>query len=436
LPASGKDSSTVDHFNYVDGVLRCEEVSVPELAGRFGTPLYVYSRRTLEEHFDRLSKAFAELDPWICYSVKSCQNLSVCRLLAARGAAFDVVSGGELRRAIEAGAEPGRIVFAGVGKTDDEIRTALEAGIGFFNVESEAELDNLAALAAAMNRRAPAALRVNPDVDPKTHVYTTTGKRETKFGVDLERARRAFQDFARRPGLDLCAIHLHIGSPVNTVEPYVQSIQRGLGLVDELRREGFEVSAINIGGGFGADYETGQAPRWTDYAARIIPLLRGTGLRVLLEPGRTITANAGILVTRVLYTKASGTRAFVIVDAAMTDLIRPALYGSFHFAWPVAPAGGLVPPNRSRSLQLDGTRLVDIVGPVCESSDFLAKDRYLPPMQRGDLVCIFTTGAYGFVMSSQYNSRPRAAEVLVDHAATRLIRRRETYDDLVAPERW
>jgi diaminopimelate decarboxylase len=425
----------VDHFNYVDGVLRCEEVSVPDLAGRFGTPLYVYSRRTLEEHFDRLSKAFAELDPWICYSVKSCQNLSVCRLLAARGAAFDVVSGGELRRAIEAGAEPGRIVFAGVGKTDDEIRTALEAGIGFFNVESEAELDNLAALAAAMNRRAPAALRVNPDVDPKTHVYTTTGKRETKFGVDLERARRAFQDFARRPGLDLCAIHLHIGSPVNTVEPYVQSIQRGLGLVDELRREGFEVSAINIGGGFGADYETGQAPRWTDYAARIIPLLRGTGLRVLLEPGRTITANAGILVTRVLYTKASGTRAFVIVDAAMTDLIRPALYGSFHFAWPVAPAGGLVPPNRSQALQLDGTHLVDIVGPVCESSDFLAKDRYLPLMQRGDLVCIFTAGAYGFVMSSQYNSRPRAAEVLVDHAATRLIRRRETYDDLVLHER-
>lgn len=428
-------NKTMDFFEYRGGELHCEGVTAAALAQRFGTPLYVYSKRTLVDHYRRLAEAWAALDPWLCFSVKSCSNLHILRLMRECGAAFDVVSGGEMRRAIEAGADPRRIVFAGVGKTDDEIREALSAGIGYFNVESEAEMDNLGTIAASMNRRAPAALRVNPDVDPKTHVYTTTGKRETKFGVDLERAKRVFHEFARRPGLDLSAIHLHIGSPVNTVEPYVQSITKGLDLVDALRRDGFDVRAINIGGGYGAHYEDDQAPTAAQYAAHVAPLLKGAGLTVMLEPGRTITANAGVLLTRTLYTKHSGDRQFLIVDASMTELIRPALYGSFHFVWPVRPARGQTPPRRSAQLKPEGAVLVDIVGPVCESSDFLAKERWLPPVTRGDLVCVFTAGAYGFVMSSQYNSRPRPAEVLVDGDDVRIIRRRETYDDLVAAER-
>jgi len=425
----------MDDFQYQGGRLHCGSVALDDLAERFGTPLYVYSRQTLIDHYDRVAQAFGPLDPWICYSVKSCQNLAICRLLRERGSAFDVVSGGELARALEVGADPARIVFAGVGKTDDEIRAALQARIGFFNVESEQELENLGRIAESMGTRAPAALRVNPDVDPKTHVYTTTGKRETKFGVDLERARKAFADFAGRAGLDLSAIHLHIGSPVNTVGPYVESITKGLALIADLRKSGHTIRALNIGGGYGAHYEDAQAPSAADYARQIVPLLQGADLQLILEPGRSISANAGVLIARTLYTKASGDRQFVIIDAAMTDLIRPALYGGFHFVWPVCPAGGMVPPKRAADLHLDGSTLVDVVGPVCESSDFLAKDRWLPPVKRGDLICIFSAGAYGFVMSSQYNSRPRAAEVLVEGDTPRLIRRREIYEDLVAAER-
>jgi diaminopimelate decarboxylase len=425
----------MDDFHYKDGSLRCESTSASELARQFGTPLYVYSANTLRDHFHRFREAFAALDPTVCFSVKSCQNLSILGLLRECGAAFDVVSGGELSRVLEIGGDPDRIVFAGVGKTDAEIESALSAGIGWFNVESEAELENLATIAARMKRTARAALRVNPDVDPHTHVYTTTGKRETKFGVDLARARQVFKTFHGREGLDLSGIHLHIGSPVNTVEPYVESITRALTLIDELRGEGVHIRAINIGGGFGAHYDGSEAPPASAYAERIVPLLRDRGLQILMEPGRCIAGNAGVLLTRVLYTKQSGDRQFIIVDAAITELIRPALYGSFHFVWPVTPHAGLVPPYRARDLKLDGTTLVDVVGPVCESGDFLAKDRWLPPVSRGDLLCIYTAGAYGMVMSSQYNSRPRAAEVLVEGAAPRLIRRRETYDDLVAHER-
>jgi diaminopimelate decarboxylase len=434
----------MDHFEYHHGQLRCEGVKLADLATEFGTPLYVYSRQTLLDHYDRLSAAFAPLSPTICYSVKSCQNLAILRLLKDHGSAFDVVSGGELARVLEIGGDPGRIVFAGVGKSDSEIAAALEAGIGWFNVESEGELENIGAIARTRGATAtstgiPApvrcALRVNPDVDPRTHVYTTTGKRETKFGVDLERARRVFHETRGMAGIDLSALHLHIGSPVNTVEPYVQSIMRALTLVDQLRSDGFEVRAMNIGGGFGAHYDGSEAPPAANYAERIVPLLSNRGLDVLLEPGRSISANAGVLLTRVLYTKQSGDKRFIIVDAGITELIRPALYGAFHFAWPVEPHGGLVPPSRRKDLNVPGSQLVDIVGPVCESGDFLAKDRHLPPVKRGDLICLFSAGAYGFVMSSQYNARPRAAEVLVEGDAARLIRRRETYDDLVAGER-
>ncbi len=425
----------MDDFHYREGSLCCESVDLTALAERFDTPLFVYSQHTLMDHYERFAAAFAPLKATVCFAVKSCHNLTILRLLREHGAAFDIVSGGELARVLEIGAPPARIVFAGVGKSDVEIQNALHAGIGWFNVESEAELENLASLAAGMGRSAPAALRVNPDVDPHTHVYTTTGKRETKFGVDLERARRVFDEFRGRAGLELSAIHLHIGSQVNEIEPYVESVRKALELVGRLRKDGHRLDAINIGGGFGAYYEGEEAPPASAYAERLIPLLAGRDLAVLLEPGRSIVANAGILLTRVLYTKTSGDRQFVIVDASMTELIRPALYGAFHFAWPVTPRNGEVPPRRGSDLHLPGSALVDIVGPVCESADFLAKDRYLPPVSRGDLIAVFSTGAYGSVMSSQYNSRPRAAEVLVHGSQATLIRRRETYDDLVNAER-
>lgn len=427
----------MDHFHYRHGVLHCEGLPVSGLAREYGTPLYLYSRQTLVDHFGRLKAAFAELDPWICYSIKSCANLAILRLMREQGAAFDVVSGGELSRALEAGADPGRVVFAGVGKTDEEIRQALRAGIGYFNVESEQELENLSAIGAAMGKTAPIALRVNPDVDPKTHTYTTTGKRETKFGVDLERARKVFHHFGRFPAIDLSGIHLHIGSPVNTVEPYVQAITKGLGLIDDLRRDGFTIRSLNIGGGYGANYVDDQAPSAKDYASAVLPLLRSTGLALLLEPGRSIVANAGILLARVLYVKQSGDKQFVIIDGSMTELIRPALYESFHFVWPAEPKDGAAPPGRGKDVRPPGECVtVDVVGPVCESSDFLAKQRMLPPMERGDLLALFTAGAYGFVMASHYNARPNPAEVLVEESKSRLIRRRETYEDLVRAERF
>lgn len=425
----------MDHFHYREGLLCAESVELPRIAEQFGTPTFVYSLRTLTDHYDRVKAAFADLDATVCFSVKSCSNLAILRLLRGRGAAFDVVSGGELARALEAGADPANIVFAGVGKRDEEITAALDAGIGWFNVESEEELENLAHLAERCGSRARVALRINPDVDPKTHVYTTTGKRATKFGVDIDRAAATFARFRSRKGLDLAGLHVHLGSPVNTIEPYVQAVARTLELVEALRRDGWGIHTLNLGGGFGAHYAGEEALPAAEYARAITPMLAGRDLRILLEPGRSIAANAGILLTRVLYTKSAGDKRFVIVDAAMTELIRPALYGAFHFVWPVVCTLDMVPAQRSKELALAGTSTMDIVGPVCESGDFLAKDRRLPPLQRGDLLCVFTVGAYGFSMSSQYNSRPRAAEVLVDGHTSRLIRRRECYDDLVGPER-
>ena len=423
----------MDCFNYRNGRLECEDLTAAELAERFETPLYVYSQRTFLEHYARLSRAFAPLDPLICFSIKSCQNIHICRLLRECGSGFDVVSGGELVRALRAGADPAKIVFAGVGKSDREIREALEAGIGWFNIESESEMEQMVHLAAEAGVVASLALRVNPDVDPKTHLYTTTGKKETKFGVDLERAAAVFRDFADAPSVRLSAIHLHIGSPVHDISAYERSIRRGLGLIEQLRGEGFEIDTIDIGGGFGAHYEAEEAPAASAYAEAIVPLLTGRGLKVILEPGRSIAANAGILLTRVVHVKRSGDRTFAIVDASMNELIRPALYGAYHFIWPV-DAGDRVPANRTAQQPFEGLTPHDVVGPVCESGDFLAKDRPLPPLHRGDLLAVFSTGAYAAVMASQYNSRPRAAEVLVNGADARLIRRRETYEDLIATE--
>jgi len=425
----------MDHFRYHDAALWCENVPLTWLAERFGTPLFVYSRQTLLDHYGRFATAFAELQPAICFSVKSCQNLHILRLLQPREAWFDVVSGGELRRVLEAGASPSRIVFAGVGKTDAEMQAALETDIAWFNVESEQELETLAAVARQAGRTARVAVRVNPDVDPHTHVYTTTGKKQTKFGVDIDRAAELFNRFRGDRGVNLSGLHLHLGSPVNTVEPFVRATTLALELAGQLRRDGHPITALNLGGGFGAHYQGAEAPSASDYAAALVPLLKGRGLDVLFEPGRSLIANAGVLLTRTIYVKESGGRTFLIVDAAMTELIRPALYGAYHFAWPVQPAGGLIPPHRASDLRMDGTACVDVVGGVCESGDFLAKDRWLPAVKRSDLLAIFTAGAYGFTMSSQYNSRPRAAEILVEGDSCRLIRRRETYDDLVACER-
>jgi diaminopimelate decarboxylase len=425
----------MDHFNYRNGELQCEQVPVAQIVEAVGTPVYVYSAATFIDHYDAVVRAFESLNPLICYSIKSCANVHICRMLRERGAGFDVVSGGELVRALEAGGHPARIVFAGVGKSDEEINQAIDAKIGWFNIESEAELENLIAIARRRGEYVNAALRVNPDVDPRTHRYTTTGKRENKFGVDLERAGRVLRDHRRPDAVRLSGIHLHIGSPVNSIEPYVRAIQKVLGLIDDLRRGGHVIDTLDIGGGFGAHYKAEEAPPAIRYAEAIIPLLVDRGLGIIMEPGRSIAANAGILVAKVLYLKESGERNFLIVDAGMNDLLRPVLYDAYHFIWPLRPPEGLAPVDRGDDVSLPGLVPMDVVGPVCESADFFAKDRLLPPMQRGDLLAIFSSGAYGMVMASHYNGRPNPPEVLVEGDAFRLIRRRETYEDLLAPER-
>lgn len=424
----------MDCFVYRDGELYCEGLPVRRIAEAVGTPTYVYSADTFRNHYKAIAKSFAELNPTVCYSVKSCQNVHILRLLIGLGAGMDVVSGGELYRALKAGADSARIAYAGVGKTDVEICQALAAGIGLFNIESEAELANLIELAGQTGRTTRAALRVNPDVDPKTHRHTATGKRESKFGVDLERARRVFEQYGRDKRVKLCGIHLHIGSPVFTVQPYVEAVTKAIELIDDLRSAGFEVDTLDLGGGFGANYTEGQSAELAHYAEKLVPIIRGRGLKTVIEPGRSISANAGILLARTTFVKQGPDKQFVIVDGSMTDLIRPALYDAFHFAWPVQPGAAFVPPARKADLNLPGSVEVDIVGPVCESADFLAKGRHLPPIKRGDLVAVFTAGAYGFVMASHYNSRPNAAEVLVDGESFKVIRRRETYDDLIAAE--
>jgi len=429
----------MDYFNYKNGKLLAENVDVERIVAEVGTPVYIYSKATFKEHLRKIQEAYNALAPTICYSVKACGNINILRILAQAGSGFDIVSGGELYRVLQAGGSPSKIVYAGVGKTDTEIIEALNAGIGYFNIESEAELENLIRLAkensSAKNKQPKAALRVNPDVDPKTHIYTTTGKRENKFGVCLERAQKVFADFGSNEVVKLCAIHIHLGSAGLSVEPYVEAIKKTLALIEQLRSDGFTIETLDIGGGYGADYITGTAPTAAEYAAAIVPLLKGRNLKLILEPGASIAANAGILVTQVLYLKENGEKKFVIVDAAMNDLIRPPLYDAFHFIWPVKVPGKFVPERREKDLQLAGTEVVDVVGPICESADFFAKDRAMPPVKRSDLISIFTAGAYGFSMSSNYNARSRAAEVLVDGDNFSVIRKRETYQDLIALER-
>ncbi|MSR28015.1 MAG: diaminopimelate decarboxylase [Phycisphaerales bacterium] len=434
----------MDEFHYRRGILHCEGVPAAEVAKKAGTPCYVYSRATFEQHYRRLAEAFAPACPLLCFSVKCCSNLSILRLLVSMGSGMDVVSGGELLRARRAGCDPSKIVYAGVGKSDAEIKLALQEGIGLFNVESEMEFENLARIAKELGVSTRAALRVNPDVDPKTHRYTTTGKRESKFGVDLERAEAFFARYGADPLVSLRGIHLHIGSPVYTTDPYLESVVKALALIDRLAIGGIAIDTLDLGGGFGADYESDQSPVAAEYATAILPLLvprvqpsqpaGRTPLKVVLEPGRAIAANAGILLTRVEYVKQSGDRTFAICDAGMHSLLRPSHYGAFHFVWPVAPGEALVPTRRARELVMPGLVRTEVVGPLCETGDFIAEDRLLPSVTRGDLLAVYTAGAYGMTMASRYNSHPLPAEVLVDGSTISIIRRRESYADLIAHE--
>ncbi|MEI7767858.1 MAG: diaminopimelate decarboxylase [Phycisphaerae bacterium] len=425
----------MDNFVYRDGALFVEDVPVAEIARQVGTPVYIYSSATLTDHYQKMARAFAPLNPIICYSIKSCGNLSILRHLKSLGSGFDVVSGGELYRALQAGADPKQIVFAGVGKTDREINEALDAGILLFNIESEEEFWNLDRIAGQRGVVAHGALRVNPDVESKgTHAKTLTGKKETKFGVDIDRAGAFYRLASKAQYAKLSGMHLHIGSPIKSTQPYVDAITKALALLKELAGEDIKVTTLDIGGGFAAFYEGNEAPAAQVYADAIVPLLKDSGLQIIIEPGRAIACNAAILVGQVQYNKIGGTKKFLILDAAMTDLIRPTLYEAYHFMWPVQPGVALMPPNRTSTLRVAGDDKYDVVGPVCESGDYLAKDRYLPALQRGDLLAIFSAGAYGFAMASNYNARPRAAEVLVTGGTFRVIRQRETYADLIRGE--
>ena len=429
----------MDYFNYLRGDLMVEDVPTREIAEKFGTPLYIYSARTILEHYRKLRDAFAGAAdvqaPIICYSIKANSSLSILKLMKDQGSGFDVVSAGELHRAMKVGADPRKIAFAGVGKTDEEIRYALETRILLFNVESEEELRNIDRIAGEMGKKAQVALRINPDVDPQTHKYIATGKKESKFGVDLLRAKELLGRSKELKHASITGLHIHIGSQITRIEPYVEAVSRVASFLPECRKAGCKIEWLDIGGGFGIWYKDKTARPATEIAAAIVPILKKTGCKILLEPGRFITGNAGILVTRVLYVKESGDKKFVICDAGMNDLLRPTLYGAYHRVWAVRtdPAhSGEVPDEEQWTGPLTTT---DVVGPICESGDFFARDRKLPPLVRGDLVAVFSAGAYGFAMASNYNSHPRPCEVLVAGREAKVVTERETIDDLLRNEK-
>ncbi len=417
-------------FQYRDGELFCEEIPVSRIARDFGTPCWIYSKAMLLHQLGQIQQAFAAVNPVICFSVKANSNLGILKVMRDAGSSFDVVSGGELYRVKKAGADTAKVVFAGVGKTDAEIQLALENQILMFDVESEPELDAIAAVAEKMGVIAPVALRLNPDIDAKTHAKTTTGKKGNKFGMDIERVFELADKVLKTPRLKLVGIHMHLGSPILTTEPYELAGQKAIEVTRDLRARGHEIGWVNLGGGFGISYRGSEGLPASEYAKVIVPAVQEMGVQLALEPGRFITGNAGILVSEVVYTKREGGKLFVIQDAAMNDLMRPAMYDAFHKIWPVKAAAE--PVNYEG--EIDGCEVCDVVGPVCESGDYFAKGRYMPPVERGDLISIFSAGAYGTSMSSNYNSRPRAVELLVDKGHVQVVRRRETYDDLIAAE--
>jgi diaminopimelate decarboxylase len=428
----------MDFFKYKNGELYCEDVPAEKIAREVGTACFVYSKATFLHHYRQLANAFAPLNATICYSVKSCGNLNILKMLAAEGCGFDVTSGGELFRALQAGGDPKKMIYAGVGKTDQEIADGINAGIAAFNLESEEEIENVDRVAGSIGKKAIGAIRINPDIDPgaKTHAKTTTGKKETKFGVDIERAERVFETYRNLKNLRIGGVHIHLGSPIYDVEPYVDAVKKMNALIDRLTERGHKIEWFDVGGGFAVDYEhTGQAKPVTEHAKALVPLLQGKPYKIAFEPGRYIAGNAGILLTKVLYRKQGGERRFVIVDAGMNDLIRPTLYEAYHHIWPAKVDPQNLNAARDRTFTAIGGETVDVVGPICESGDYLAKGRDLPPTKRGDLLAVFTAGAYGFAMSSNYNNRPRVPEVLVDGSTYKVIRKRETLEDLVALER-
>jgi len=443
-------------FSWHDGELHVDDLPLSSVAEAAGTPTYVYSARAIRAAYERLRRAFAPLNARLHYAVKASPNLGICRLLRELGAGMDVVSGGELERAWLAGAPMSEIVFAGVGKTDAEIRAALDGRfsplgstslrpgpeaperrgpVGLFNVESPSELESLGRLTSELGVEARACLRVNPDVDPHTHEYTTTGKEENKFGVDADRIVDLFDATADQPRVRLVGLHVHIGSPVPRVEPYCQAVEVLLRLVDELERRGHRIGVLNLGGGWPVDYRDDEVPPIEDYAQALVPLLETrvqNGLRILLEPGRSILANAGLLLTRVQHVKRGRAKTFVICDGGMNVLLRPALYRAFHFVWPVAWEGP--EPARTEDPQLPELEACDVVGPICETGDFLARDRLLPELSRGDLLGVFSAGAYGVSMASNYNDHGRPTEILVDGASATVIAEREPLEALLATE--
>lgn len=425
-------------FSYRDGTLHCEDVSLESLAAEHGTPLYVYSAGTITDHYTRLGKALAGVDHEIAYAVKANSNLSVLRLLATKGAGFDIVSGGELFRVIKAGGDPAHCTFAGVGKTREEIIYALEQGIYSFNVESEEELRYLNEVAGELGKIAPAAVRVNPNVDAKTHKYISTGKSENKFGVDFEKIAELYDRAAAElPNIRLRGLQMHIGSQLTSIDPFIEAVEKVTPLVISLKaKHGIEF--WSIGGGIGIVYEDSLqsgTPDWWDskpegerpltiekYGKELVPRIKDLGLKILLEPGRYIVGNAGVLITRCLYEKKGSAKTFKIVDAGMGDLIRPALYEGHHDIVP------LIEPKSSELTK------VDVVGPICESGDFFCQDRPLPDFNPGDHIALMSAGAYGFVMASNYNSRPFPAEILVEGADATLVRKRQTLEDLIEGE--
>ena len=411
----------MDHFEYRNGRLFAEDVPVADIAATVGTPCYVYSRATIERHWRAFDHAFADHPHLVCYAVKANGNLAVLNLLARLGSGFDIVSGGELERVLAAGGDPGKVVFSGVGKRRDELEHALEVGIRCFNVESEAELALLERVAAERGQRAPVSLRINPDVDANTHPYISTGLKQNKFGIAADRALAVYARAAASPHLDVIGVDCHIGSQLTQVTPFVDALERVLTLVARLEQQGVHIRHLDLGGGLGIRYRDEEPPLPADHAAALMAHLRGKPYEILIEPGRAIVGNAGILVTRVELLKPGEDKNFAVVDAAMNDLLRPALYSAWQAIIPVEPRAGGEP------------RHYDVVGPICETGDFLGKDRELN-IASGDLLAVRSAGAYGFAMSSNYNARPRAAEVMVDGGRFQVVRWRERLADLYAGE--
>jgi len=410
-------------FTYKNGELYCEGVPVKKVAQRVGTPFYLYSSNTLTKHIQAFDSAFEGVPHLICFALKSNSNSAVLKLLGREGAGADIVSGGELFRALRAGIDPQKIVYAGVGKRRDEIEYALKIGILMFNVESGDELQAINTAAGEMHAKARIALRVNPNIDPKTHAYISTGLKENKFGIPIEHALEHYRMATTLRNVEVVGVHQHIGSQITEVQPFVDALDKLVAFVKELRAAGMNIKYLNIGGGLGITYKDETPPLPKEVAQAIKPVLTSCGCTVVLEPGRAIVGNAGILVTTALYHKSSGEKKFLIVDAGMNDLIRPSLYEAYHDIRPVVePASA-------------GKAAIDVVGPICESGDFLAKDREMPEVRQGDLLAVMGAGAYGYTMSSNYNSRPRVAEVLVRGSEYYVVRERETYDDLIRGEK-